>query len=1497
MRVTLRSSQNLKNVVATATTDAQGKFTFDFANVDSIPMEQFTMAGRGLITTPAFVYYVVPEVKYYAIPNNKIVVQPWGSQDVGELTSLVRTYTLKIDAQGEDYKPASKGKVGVNGVKLPDVEEVRDNMGQAEVLVLRYSPETYKNQIPNLIGMNTDQRISFGNTQGNSNNYTVAGTTSPNGIYKMTFVMGETTNRSNEFVLQRKMYTEANGSTVIIKGLIPSIDLNNDRYQIRIGSGDRSSNNVAYETTMFHFPEVRVFAYNIPMQEMEDLNVGQIIQQEKDKLYDPTWGQAGNVQLDPGGSLIKSGITANQLVGAQGLNQGAGINKTVIKNVGAGKVGFSFTDISQKTNTKAWQNLGKYLKAHQILMPQLSTPKRNPGAEYTIAGPVISDTILVFNNQLPAQETEYDEMHTVVKKEWRIAGRAIDAVSKLGVKNVQINLLQKIGTTNRDQSYGSTSANANGDFVLTPSTMGQYGSTSWNPEKDISLGIYADGYESRTIAMGKMVKGRQFYDEQLMLEPLGKGLYGYVHDASDKRIGVPARIKMIDNGAWVNTVAYTGKKHRDNMNYPQNPNEEVRDAQRFEIDLPTTTVKLVIMPYDRAYLTDTVPVTVVQGKYYLRDFALTRRTHKMNIYVGTENDKFVPSVVTIVENGLKDTINMDNKPQTFAFFQFENNATKNFTIHVQPLNYEPIAGKNIFAPQTFTISNDDDGITKPYRLKVAKGRLITGKVTFENGSPAVDAKIYMESGNGSATDNFSKSNQTGDYKLVLPQLDTGRYTVRANYFQVGKTYVSAEKIVTGNDVIVNLTIKEIKDIDISRLLGFKTKVNTFKDTGNGTYTVSGELYDVPANSNFSTTDSLLNRNFVFNDLKIKASTAKNTAGIPVAIPVDNVITTDNKEIAVKINNAFNGVINGESDRIVISKTTSDTSGTIVGKVRILDNSFQFPSSYMRMESTDFYLGINKGAEAFAVFSSNSKNAVADKFLLTNKLGAAISFRYLGFKGVADIQGNRTSNLKGENIQLFLNLSTVLPGNIPLTLKAGEAQIKKGGIGKIVTSDSLSFALENWTVKAGSSNISKMKMVKSGFVNNSPTWELSPTSGGLILKKGEIITGKLNIPFTNMAIVPSEENVGGDLICQSLTDADSIKKITFNIGGIAKLKMRNGAKSMFIYDPGVGRDGGGHYKLSISGANFNDYPASFTGLDGMTNPRDEFKIQIISLLSNGEEMFGFANDQAITYYNQIKFMPKTLSTTSQNSLSIAGSIDLGIPGLNAKFYEALLYTKEGTKNKLTMPVLDFSFLGQGNVKFTSLAKKEAQIYTPEGFVVAGNLSLPGGVNLNGAKLISVVSEGAQKLLDATGLAGAIPPGVAQEAERQIDVVFGAKEKIEEYFNDAKEQLNQAKEQLEAEIQKAKDELLNKAEEVVKDAVTKVIPMGEDELKGALGDLAGAWKLGNTTYKQGQDVIGAVKDGDYMKIAGMMKNIPGVDQEQGNNGSQKCAYRSTRKTSKF
>ncbi|TCC88674.1 hypothetical protein EZ428_18730 [Pedobacter frigiditerrae] len=1450
MPVSLRSSSDLKSVLATTVTDEKGRFVFDFANVDSIYNDTFSIAGRGTIVTPDRVYHVVPEVKYYAIPDNKIVVQPWASYDCGELLSLVQTYSLKVNAQGEGYREGSYGKVGIAGSKIPDVPTVYDNMSQAEVLVLRYSPDAYKSQIPNLVGMNTTKEVIFDGANASTNNYRAAGAlpnNMGNTVYQANLVNGETESRGNKFTLLRTLYTEANGSTVTIKGLIPSIDINKDNYQIRVGSADRVSNSVAYETSMFDYPYHLIKKVIELPQIKKELNVAEMIQREKDMVTNPDYGYRG---MDPGGAMINSGITAKDMTNVnQGLIKAAGGLKVAVpKAMGAGKVGLSFNNFVGNVNDQSWKKLGDYLKQQPIYT---TTTVQKKKSDINTVGPVITSTDLIFNSQLPAQEPAYEELTKVYKKEWRIAGRVVDGASKLGVSNVSIGISYKEttglhkGTTYFEKSIFS---NDNGDFVITAADLSK--PAVYYNDKDIQVSIYKSGYEAIYKQIGIMTKGKQVYEPQIILEPSAKGMYGYVVEKGDVARPVVARVKMLDNGVWVNTElnVYNGSSLG---NRP-----DIKAVQQFKMDLPNSRVKLMIMPYDRAYITREVEVQVDKNNKFLGTFELAKRVHKINITVSLRNSKdlLVPAVVTLVENGLKDTINVGTSGPT-AYFEFVNNATKNYTFHVKPLNTNLVAGRRMFVPTTLTIPDEDDGTAKNHDLYVSPGKAITGNVTFDDGKAVASAKVFLETGSGAATENFTRTDDNGNYILVLPLAGSNQYNIRASYFEEEQTYISGEKSIDSLGTVANLIIKKVNNIDVSKLFGFKALVSTLIDEGNGIYTVSGELYDLPTNKNFGLGENVLNRNLSFNAVKIKLSGLKNKNNVPIAVPVENNMPTDNRELAIKVNNSFNGIMHGETDKITLTKTTSDTTGTIKAKVRILDNSFEFPSSYMRMESTDFYLGVQNGAEAMPVFSSAQNIQPIDKFLLTNTQGQPIAFRYLGFKGVADIEGARASNLKGEKISLFLNLSTILPGKIPLTLKAGMAEISKGGIGKIINTDTISFKLENWTVKTMTSTAG----------GNSSTWELSPSSGGLVLKKGEILTGKLNIPFTNMKILPSEESFAGDLVCSDIKSTGAV----FTVGGIAKLRTKNGAQSMFIYDPGVGRDGAGHYKVSVTAANYNDYAASFSGLDGMTNPKDEFKIQIISMLSNSEELFSFVNNQSITYYNQIKFTPQTLSTTSQNSLSIAGTFDLGIPSLNSRFFENLLYVKNGIKNKVTMPVFNFSFLGKGGVKFTSSTKKESQIINAKGFVIAGNMELPGGVRINGGKLISMVSKGGQSLIDASGeIAGLLPPGVAGDIERQIDVVFGGRENIEKYFDDVKDNL-------EASIKAAKDELLNQAEEAVKNEVTKLIPMGTDVAKGALGELAGVWKLGDQTLKQGQAVAQAIKEGNYMKLAGMMRNIPGIN----------------------
>lgn len=1425
MKVSLRSSKDMKSVVDVAVTDNEGRFTFDFENVDSTYQGRAIRQRGRTVGMDKRVYFVVPEVRYYAVPNTEVLVQPWGDYDCGELVSMVQTYGVKINAEGVD----------------------KEAVPEAEVLVLRYAPET--NQLPNLPEMNTNQEISFGNGDALSNNYRVAG--SNTGSLVAMQIVGQSESNTNNFTLLRKLYTESDGSSVTIKGLIPSTDINKDRYQIRVGSADRLSNSVAYQTEIIHFP------YTIPPRpqpgidvvDKNNLTVEGRLKNLRDQRYDPTWGYRETVTHDPGGALITKGydmgILQNRVSGVVGVK----VNGRQVKALGGVRLGYSTNSHSSWFESSDWRKLANSLAHAEVKGNSVVTEVPNM---FNTVGLLLSDTAIIFNSQLPATETVFEEQITIAKKGWRIAGRALDAFSKLGVKNLTAYVCQSGLQNGRVVYYnfGHVKANDNGDFVLTESILYPQ-STGFRADQNAALKLVAPGYKEMIIDLGMITVGSQYYNEQINLEPLGNGLYGYVVSANDSRISVPARIKMVDNGKWVNTVAYTGDKYKESMNSGQNLDmrEEVRDMQRFSIDLPSTAVKLVVMPYDRAYQTDTIDVNLPPGDEFIGMIPLTPRTHKMRIRVVHQNDELVPALVTLVETGSQDTIlqSKGNIELSTAYFNFVNNATKNFTVHVKPLSNTPLPGKKLFLPRTFTIENVDNGIEKPYELEVFPGRVLTGNVAFENGGKVAGAKVYMESGQGGATDNFSITDSEGKYSIVLPQLGISEYTVRANYFEEGKTYVSAQKEIKAQENKADLLIKIVNEIDASRLLGFKTKITSLIPKGDGVYQVSGELYDIPVNGNFATKDSILNRNLSFSNVSIKASAIKNSAGVPMAVPLEH-IETDNRELSVLVNNAFNGIMHGGEGQIMLLKGSSDTSGTINGKVRILDNSFNFPSSYMRMQDTDFYLGIQTAAETMPVFSSGQRGAVSGQFKLTNKLGGAIAFKYLGFNGVADIQGARTSNLKAQTIHLYMNLSTVLPGNIPLTLKAGEARISKGGIGRIITTDTLSFGLDDWTVKA---NKPRMNMVvnntetgESSEIDNS-TWTLSPSSGGLVIKSGEILTKKLNIPFTNMTIIPGEEGVAGDLICPDLIDNKSLDKLDLNIGGIAKLKIQQGSQVSFIYDRGVGRDGSGHYKLSVTSPNYNGYAASFSGLDGMSDPAQLFKIQMISLLSNGEELFGFVNNQSITYYNQVKFMPTTLSSTSQNSFSIAGNLDLGVPSLNTDFYDRLVYSKNGSGNKVTMPVLEFSFTGPGGVKFTSIGKKEAQQFRPEGFVVAGNMELPGGVNIKGGKLISMVTSAAGTAL-----------------QREVDVLFGAREKVEQYFEDTKQEL-------EARVKQAKDDLLKVAEDAVKDEVTKLIPLGADEAKGALGEVAGAWKLG-------QGAADALRDGDYMRLAGMMKNIPGVDE---------------------
>ena len=103
-------------VVATTTTDPSGNFSFSFLQTDSTGLLETNQTINLLPgdlsnyqTGDLYkVYRVIVESPYYLSPDQDVIIQPYENKDVGSLSALVKTYSLKITVMPTSYKASSQ---------------------------------------------------------------------------------------------------------------------------------------------------------------------------------------------------------------------------------------------------------------------------------------------------------------------------------------------------------------------------------------------------------------------------------------------------------------------------------------------------------------------------------------------------------------------------------------------------------------------------------------------------------------------------------------------------------------------------------------------------------------------------------------------------------------------------------------------------------------------------------------------------------------------------------------------------------------------------------------------------------------------------------------------------------------------------------------------------------------------------------------------------------------------------------------------------------------------------------------------------------------------------------------------------------------------------------------------------------------------------------------------------------------------------------------------
>lgn len=1435
----LQNSDNGK-VLQTVTTDAQGHFTFDFENIDSTmqiyPGGAYTGSGDLRQQTDGQVmrvYRVVPQMGYYCAPDDNIPAQPWSNYDCGTLTSFVHTYNLVVHV------------VNNNG----------DAFGNIPIHIYRAQNNAYAIQRPEMPGADINtaadpfQQPVYGNATAGS-----SGTGASRNMFMTAYNPAINTTVGNSYLLKRSQETDNTGTTMFA-GMPVSMDASTDDILIQADAeATVRQGAITFQTANLIYPKsgyTQDYYTNLRKTIQgfwEDQTLPNAIYNTSSPNYVPT---LFNKDLDPtkkADAYLLAKMAPPRIAGRV-IDKFSTLGiPNITVYVRADDAGDVWGNFWASTDNNGYFDVKEY---SQFYSDTITHPAI--GSTLIISAPGYKTYTLKIS-RLPYGTQSYTDLIPLEPLGTNCFGYVADAQDSTKAVTARVRL--KI----------------NGRWV---DTYGYSGDANKANEQSPYAGMYAEMIDQgvKTAAVNSpTTQNNPQPGKNTSHSGVRNYTFGGLNVTTDNSENVSQlsrnKTATAPAGYLDSYITAVRPYNRPVAIKPMARADEKYNAQRFDIDLPATPDSIIIMPYDLAYITQTFAVSPKGAGQDLGTFGLKRRVHKIMVHVTLGEGGVNGAIVSI--DGITDTRSTDTTGNDGnAYFEFINNATHNFTLRVKP---QSTAGSNpnlpVFVSRSENFSSDDDGSTTFINEIVDPGQIITGKVTFaENSQPVKNAFVYLDQGVGSNSDISAISGSDGTYRLIgVPGPTTFKssdntkdsFTLKATFSAPGETYIGdSKKVIVANEKQpVNLVIQTFKDLDASRVYGFDTRLEKLQKNKDGSYTADGEIYDIPANENFGMQTTIHPQAAIsFHSLRLKASAIRNQAGIPIAVPVNDSIQLDSRNITVSLFKVFNSEIAGPGgSALSVAKGNTDTSGTLAATAHVVDNSFNFPTSYMTISDGDFYLGNYGSASAnklfVPVFTSDGSKYKFTKFSLTDNSANGITFKYLGFNGTTGNSGARESFIMGDSVNLFLNISATLEGNIPLQFDAGKAVLTHNSLSSLVNNDSVSFALEKWKVHSGN-------------------WELSPQSGGILLKDGVLRTGLVDLPFTKMFIISGDPYAS--LSCNSLTGDALIRAAGDGLltigGGAAKLRLFPSPNVVFVYDPDVGTvPGVGHYKFSLTSNTGN--VAYFGGMDGMTNPSQRFNIQFLSQLSDGEQLFSFdPNMKPITFYNQIQFTPNNLFSLDDR-LQIGGSVDLGIPHLpndiNGNFTFYKVNNDKLHTNKLTIDPFNFSLSGDGGTQFTTNGPQ--QLNNPYGIGISGDMTVPGVPTAIKSMLVSMVYNGANELVGASGDAA---PGLLylpQTIKQQAEVLAG------DALNQGQDFADGAQDYVKGKINDARNTIVNGLNQA-RSTLQQAIPLGDQQIAG----IASKWRLAG----EGMD---AIKDfnnnpaGSLARLNGVLDGFTGIDAQQ-------------------
>lgn len=935
----------------------------------------------------------------------------------------------------------------------------------------------------------------------------------------------------------------------------------------------------------------------------------------------------------------------------------------------------------------------------QTFFYQARFPSLNPdGNSVTYVNNFSPSNNSRYGNYWDMRKTDIPVAQMTVKmtpKPSRVGGRVIDKSTGLGIPNAVVYIQCKNDTPYYNYTYFKT--DKDGYFEL----LSPFDGVSSNVSNiDISLSAWASGYKPGEEKSGTVSRTGTQYIDNLLLEPASR-IIGKVTDEQGEP--VDAYIKRSDGKVVSTWEPYGMAWWRIYSNYTKLiSNKNSYNTQGgFNINVPNNKpVTLYIIPKDVGYFPDTITLSYVKdGVTDLGNKIVFRRKHRMKFVIkDSTTNQPIPNTKLYISK----TQHTITDASGTGIFNYENVSVDNYMLKITGPEEQG------YVPRLISLHNRESKNQHTYSIKLYKGASVSGVVTLD-GKPVAQAKVYLDYNTVSSKDALPEiatySNAAGHYTLngipvtngtahIIATLDT-TFTVEGDKETVA---------LTGSGTVQNLSLKSYHQMLIKTLYGFPLSVEKIEPgKKDGQVIVSGKVNISKGISDFGFLTGS-NKNISVSNILFEA---KQINGKKVGVPLAPEVNMDAvASIKLSYKDKYNVLLtaNGQNTTIPQLLQISEdqaAEGTINGFINIVDNSFNYPSTYLNFTDKDqFYFCKIKDVQIenkLQVIRTSGKTTNLP-YHLCNFSKKPIQFNFIEFDATANPLNSYIDN-EGK-IHLDVSLKCYIPHAQPehFDLHAGDIVLDNNKVYPGSDTAALRVKLEEWTL-----------LVRH--------WKIDPQQGGIYSTDGLIKTGKVDIPF-------SEFNLRPDMF---VIDKFDLEKIELG-GGVKQLDDIDSKNTLIVYDTRTGSDMSGHWKVAIAGT--AKRPAakiknlSFNGRQYLNR---DVNIKYIELLSNGENILTLQQTNSPFLINQngvAQFSPQSISS-GPDFFEITGGLHIPAPRV-VPFMTTLQFT--GTPAALKMKILpvQMSFEGKGYVNFFA-DEKIAPVITNNQIVMKGNVQEKDGFN--------------------------------------------------------------------------------------------------------------------------------------------------------------------------